>query len=371
MEPAERLAAYLAEELSADERTALEAELARDAGLRAQLAAMRRADAALADEAATVLPDGARERLLAAVTPVLDEVFDAAVPAAGGRSGADATDQLATRRAAANRRSWVVGLGSVAAAIAAVAVIVPALGGMGGADESGVAADAPAEDVATLSTEGSADDAGAETEAGGAAVDDGLPAPVGPTLLDSGRTLDLDAAEQLLAAGELDAVIDQGLLTDDAVALATTWLAAYGAEASLLQGVSPATGDGTADTEAADTEPADDTGEAASTEDAADEPMQDRAQAPSPDVSVEFGSADLQLFGDIDDDARDDVARCLTTLSTTRGLFVPVLAELVTFEGEPAVAVAVVRQGVDGTLSQRELWVVDRASCEVVEELQG
>src|SRR5690606_17547985 len=97
-----------------DERRAIEADLAADAGLRAELDAMRRADAALAGLAPTALPDGARDRLLGALGPTLDEQLG------GSPAATPPVDELAERRRrAGGRRTWLTAAGGVAAAVLA------------------------------------------------------------------------------------------------------------------------------------------------------------------------------------------------------------------------------------------------------------
>ncbi|WP_052664979.1 anti-sigma factor family protein [Nitriliruptor alkaliphilus] len=353
MEPAERLAAFLAGELSADEHQAVEAELARDAALRAELAAIRRADEALAAEAPTALPEGARERLIA----TLSATFDAELgPAATGTAATTGTDELATRRrAAAARRSWMVGLGGVAAAIAAIAVIGPTLGGLGAGD-----------DAATMAGPESAGDAAFDE------ADDAAPAPfaapVGPTLRGGDRALDEDGAAALLAAGELEALVDQDLSVEDAAALGDSWAQAFGA--GTLYSASPLELDGE---ELSELSAADD-GEDAAVAESEDEDLDQRLHATTRSggpLGRESAAADLQLLDDVSEDDREDVGRCLDTLLAGGGVIVPVLAELVTFQGEPAIAFVLATVAPDDTVTRREVWVLARESCEVRYLRQG
>jgi hypothetical protein len=349
VERADRLAAFLADELSADERQALEAELARDAGLRSELDAMRRGDAALAAVAPTALPDGARERLLQALAPTWDEQLGAAP---------DDVDELAARRQARDRRSWVTGLGGVAAALVAVAIIGPAIGGRGG-DDSDLAATMEA-DTASDGGQATAEDAPATAFA-----------PVGPTLLGSGRALDEETATELLAAGELEAVVAQGLSVDDARALGSSWAQAFGALPI------PGGTFGTLDEEGVPTEEGAPAGEGApadgTTEPDAVDPGPDGSAVGSlsPSAARELGTADLQLLGDVDEEARADVGRCLETLVAAGGVIVPALAELVTFGGEPAIAFGLVGVAPDDTVTRREVWVLARETCEIRYLRQG
>lgn len=343
MEPAERLAAFLAGELSADERQAVEAELARDAALRAELAAMRRADEALAGEAPTALPEGARDRLMDA----LAATFDAELGTAATGAVTGGTDELATRRrAAATRRSWLVGVGGVAAAIAAIAVVGPTLGELGGSDDT-------VETMASPESEGEA--AFDQDDAAGSP----FAAPVGPTLLGGERALDEDGAADLLAAGELEAIVDQGLALDEAAALGGSWAQAFGAGTPYsAEGFAELDGEAFAADAAADGDE-----EAPATE--SDDEDADFRASTSSRLGRESAGADLQILGDVSEGDREDVGRCLDTLLVDGGVIVPVLAVLVTFEGEPAVAFALASVAPDDTVTRREVWVLARASCEV------
>jgi hypothetical protein len=347
--PSERLAALLADELSPAERRALEAELARDPDLRAQLEAMRRADAALGAEARTTLPDGAQSRLLAALTPTFDEVLapdpDAA-PTDAPPTEAAPTDELAARRRTATRRTWLTAVGGVAAAVAAVAVVLPNLGGLSGGDDAETADVAmEAGDAETLDTE-------ADASAGGF--------PDGPTVTGGDRELDEAGADELLAAPELDAVATGGLAPEDAAAIGADWAARLGATPAVAADSVPFSSEESDDTGAAEGEAADD---GSSTDDAAtEEAPADEAQAES-DRAGSVGG--LRVGPDVDDEALADVARCLEVLLATGDVAIPVTAELVVFGGEPAVAFGLVSQDADGQVERREVWVLDRASCEV------
>lgn len=359
MERAERLTAYLAGELSADERGALEAELARDAQLRADLEAIRRADGALAAQPPTALPDGARDRLLAALEPTLTSEL-------GPRQDATVVrDELAVRRRATARRSWVMALGGVAAALTAVAIIGPTLGGVGGADQE-VASDMGSE--AMLESEGGGEEAGSAPAA-----------PVGPTLVGSGRVIDEDGAAELLAAGEVEAVVAQDLSPDDAETLGGAWAVAFGSgtesdsEFGAME-LEDASGgqDEAGDVAESAADPAADDGAAAEGEaggdGAAEVPYTEDSRT---SAAVPTAVADLQILGDVDRAAREDVARCLAQVLEGATSAVPVLAELVTFEGEPAVAFALVTPDADGAITRREVWVLAREDCQTRYWQQG
>jgi anti-sigma factor RsiW len=363
VEPVDRLAAYLAGELSADEHAALEAELARDAGLRAELAAMRHADDALAGVTPTVLPDGARDRLLTALEPVFEaELGDPLATAAAtsassatpGPSHTAAVDELAARRRAGNRRSWLLGAGGVAAAVAAVALVGPILGDLGSDEDQA--------DVTALSADEAApesDDEAALDDAGGAA------APVGPTVVGSGRTIDTDGVAELLAAGELEAVVARDLTVDDARGLGASWASALGADAGGPTDdafrTEALTADGAEEAEA----PAE-SSDTASADDGAAADTEDRSRAPA-----EFGVADVQLLGEVSERDLEDVGRCLSTLVTPTSVLVPALVELVSFQGESAIAFALVGDAGDGTVTRREIWILEREACEVRYLRQG
>lgn len=106
MDTGEELAAYAAGDLDADERAAIEAQLARDPALRRRLERIERVDALLAGLPDVTPPDGLRERL--------DERLRA-------DTVAPQQDELAQRRTA-RRRVWRP-LAIAAAAAAVIAVI--------------------------------------------------------------------------------------------------------------------------------------------------------------------------------------------------------------------------------------------------------
>jgi hypothetical protein len=341
--PAERLAAYLADELPPDERVALEADLARDADLRTQLEHMRAADAVLADLPPTALPDGARDRLLDAVRGELDDqlgpaetpdaagaatVVPAAEPTSGDGPRAEDTFTARRRRRDAQRRQvpWAA-IGGVAAGLIGVVVVVTNLQGVGGDSAGDTAADAPA------------------TESLEAPAEDGAGGPDGPVLLAQGREIDAEVAEELLADATLEAVAGQALDADEAATVGQRYAAALGASAGDDRQFGTTSSDGlTADTE----------------EDAA-EPE----EAPAPEASP-AEPAELTVVGDVDDTDRAAVATCLDELLADGTTAVPATAELVTFDGEPAVAYGLVSLSPDDdAATRREVWVLTRDGCEV------
>ncbi len=326
MPSSERLTAYLAEELSPDERRALEADLAADPRLRGELAAMRRADAALSGVAPTALPDGARDRLLSALGASFDDEL-------GGSAASDPFpgDELAERRRrSVSRRTWLTAAGGAAAAVLAVAVALPNLGIIGsGADE-----DAMDSGAATMSAENAEDDAAG-------AMSTQL---AGPVLTGGDREIDAGLADELLASPELEDVASRGLTPEEAATLGTDWALALGATGG--SGADGATG-----LEAPD-EPSD------------DDVQLEEAPADAGPADVSRATAELRVGSEVDDTGRADVARCLDTLLATGDLAIPVTAELVTFDGEPAIAFGLVGRDADGEVARREVWVLARDGCE-------
>lgn len=129
----EQLSAYLAGELDAEEREAVEAALDRDPDLRAQLQRLRAADETLGALPPVTPPGGFSERLHAALDRELQEEADARAP-----------DELAARR---DRRFEAFRPLAVAAAAAAVIALFGVAGVWllqgGGGDAGTETADAP------------------------------------------------------------------------------------------------------------------------------------------------------------------------------------------------------------------------------------
>ena len=317
METGARLAAYLSGDLDPEEHTAVEAQLARDPALRDRLEQVRAADRALADLPAVELPEDAQDRLHRVVGQELDT-----------RVG----DELAARRARRGLPRWV----PVAAAAALVVVVgggIAMTGGgimSGGEDAARMAEDAPEE--ALGGTGEAAEDAGT-----GAAT----AAPVGPRVVDRGRTLDDGALHQLASdADVLDALGTPEV--DDPVATAAGHARALG--------VDP---DAYFDEERQRQR---DTGEA--TEQAGT--LEDEAATASRAVSPPIVSR-----GDVSDADRADVARCLPVLQEAASApVVPLYAELGTdAEGAEVIAYAALAPDEDGDYRRIEVWLVDRSAC--------
>jgi hypothetical protein len=344
---AERLAAYLAGELDADETAALEATLARDAGLRAQLTAMRRADEALGTLAPTELPEGFERRLRAAIDAELATQLHPAhaeddAPAIHRRAPSR-SDELAARR---ERRgwSWLPAFAGAAAAVAVLAAVVVGIGPLGGAGDKAV--------DTMMSLE--ADDAdGAEEEMAAEA----LPGPgEAPTLVVGDRDLDEASADELLASIELQAVADQALAPDPGRTIATAWgdalrLAVPG---GFEAGATAAPGTTAED----DAELADDTD--------TDEPM-----AGSPEQRT-AGPVRLLTDGALEEEDGEAVTRCLDEVLAGGVDAIPAYVELASFDGEAVVVLGLVTYDpATGGFTRPEVWILDRAECQVRRFSQG
>jgi hypothetical protein len=340
--PADRLAAYLADDLTTDERLELEADLGRDPELRAQLAAMRRADRALGDLAPTALPDGAEARLRAALADELATQLGHGEAGAGSADGSGAAgDPLGSRRAARaaqrRRRVPLAAIGGVAAALVAVAVVGTGIVGgelTGGGDEEAVTSEAADGDARVDTMDAPATEDGA---AGSGFV--------GPTLSTGDRELSTAGADGILERDDVTELAGQGLPADAAAGVGDAAIGALTASPSL-------DGEVTSD-EAQDVE-------------AQEESEATPDRAPEADDRRRTTGGTLQLDGDPTSEERVDVARCLVTLLEGGETVIPVSAELVTFDGSPAVAFGVVGLDPAGVAATRpEVWVLTRQDCEV------
>jgi negative regulator of sigma E activity len=315
----ERLAAYLAGELDADDARALEAALARDPALRARLESIRATDDLLASLPPVEPPAGFADRLRAAVATELDRQLGAEDRVAAG-------DALAARRAVARatprpapRRSWWPQLAAAAAVLAIGGIGLGVMsGGLGGADED----TAPAADGDAAGT--------AATEFGTATADrDGT----GPVVVARGRTFDAASLPEVADDPALQAVLDQRLGRVEA-------------DAAAEEGARLFAGD--------DAEDPEDTGGAAESADEAPGPA-----APAPQA--------LRTTGPVAPEDLEAVRRCLPGLLDAQPAVIPVYAELATFEGQDAIVYGLVgNDPEEDTYRRVELWVVGRGDCQVI-----
>jgi hypothetical protein len=345
----ERLTSYLDGELDIDERRALEAELAEDASLRAELRALEHSDALLRSLPPTELPDGARDRLDETLAPVLRSALSGAEPGAR-RAIAQApttseamggTDELARRRE--RRRSLLPALAGVAAAAAVVAVGITTIGPLGqmGGD------DAATEESADSMTAMDSDDAGeesAEVETTGAP---------GPVVIDDGRRLSEEDLDDLLAADAFQEVTSRGLDEEQGTALARDF------QQQLLAGAAP----GAADAESTEDGAADD-----SAEDSADEDNEADADAPQTDAPP-LTTRDGRTLATEDAEA---VTRCLEELLASGEQAVPVTVELLEVDGVPAISFGLVTLDPETSeFTRSEVWTLARSDCQVLRLAQS
>lgn len=311
METGERLAAYVAGELDADETRALEAELARDPAMRARVEAIRETDTLLADLPTVEPRSDFSARLRDAVASELDTTLTD-----------DGGDELAARRRA--KADGIPGWQKLA-----VAAAVLAIGGVG---------------LAQLLPMGG-DDAGELADEGAAMEAMAAPEPEsGPTVVSAGRSFDADDLKSLAEDGRFDEVLAQRLDEQEAPSIAA-------------QHEEAMTGDGATGGDA---------GIAAESGPAQDEQAESSAEtalAPPADSARDFG---LRTVGDITEAELEDVRRCLPQLLDAAPV-IPVYAELITFDGTEAIVYGLVGNDPEQDSYRRvELWVVDRADCQVV-----
>jgi anti-sigma factor RsiW len=355
VDPLERLVAYLDGELDPDARRAVEEELAVDAALRADLAAVRRADTVLDGLRSPTPADGFDARLLAALEPTIAEVLrrdpeaaadptDATDRAGEERDTARATeagaarpwtataathgpeidttleDELAARRA--NRPTSATPRWATVAAGVAAAVLLLAGGGLVLTNLLGSGDDA--DDGAAFDTMAESDDAGDDAVESGPAA--GLP---GPEIVRSERDLDAGAVDALLSSGALATFVDAAL---DPVA---------GGDVARDYRFQLGAGEPEASVES---EPG-----------ASEESEQDRSTDDA----------------DVADDT-DPIGRCVAEVTRDAPAAIPVYVELASFEGTPVVVVGLVTvDPATGAYTRPEAWVLDRASCQPLRFSQG
>lgn len=316
----ERLAAYVSGDLEPDETAAVEAALARDPALRAELARIRRLDAELA-----ALPDveprpGFDVRLRSAVADELDRL---------------PFDDVAARRASRTPSPSLRRLGIAAAAAAAVAVVGAGLAQLvtgGGDDETaGMAALDSAE-------EGAAGEMDAP-EAAFAAP------PSGPLVVAEGRAVTQDELGTVVADRELFGRLAGPLSeTGDPTIVAEAFRDLF------FVSTGRAGGTAAADRDATD----------------GDDDAQADTEAAAPDEGRAAGvSAQLEVQGATPDEL-EDVRGCLPAVLESDTPVIPLYAEVLTFEGIPALLYVVASPDpATGGYDRAELWVVERDSCQV------
>jgi hypothetical protein len=360
LDPIDRLASYLAGELDAAERARVAAQLDRDPALRAQLAAMERADAALAASASPEPPVGFAERLDERLAPVIDEQLSA-TPAtddpadAASRAGVTAPepgprDELAARR---RRRDKLPAVWAGAAALGLLLV-----GGLVLSDQIGPAQ----EDEAAVETQTmDAGDAEERVEAPGA-VD-------APVVTEREEELDQDRVEELLAASEVAEIAAAELDADAGGELGADLQRQLGASA-------PRPGADTMDEalergDAPETEEVPDVVPEADAAPEADAPTDD-LDAGTPDASVDdAGPAVPELTTregrTLEEETSHDVRRCLDELLLDGTEAIPAYVEVTTFEGRDALLYGLVTIDPETEAYTRaEMWVVERSSCDVL-----
>lgn len=347
MDPAARLADYLAGQLDPDEHAALEAELARDAALRADLDAMRAADDHLALIPAPRPPEGFEQRLDDVVNRELADLFDAASDAAAPDPG----DELAARR---DRTADGPGLPRWVTAVSGAAALV-VLAGAGVVLTNVLGGDDRTDDVfQTQSLDAIEEEAFDED----AEMTDDAELADGPLLLAGDRSIDDDDIQALLE--DQDAF---GITARDLDAAGGRDLAAPFAQAL---GAGPADTTESPNTDADEPEAEADDGDAAVAEDAPDSSAPDDQDTDEGTPSSGRAPAQLRLGPDVSAADRAQVSACLQLLLSDTPDVIPTYAELVVFEGEDAIVFGLISEDpATGRFTRREAWVVDRDSCEV------
>ncbi|MEX0706185.1 MAG: hypothetical protein WD041_06150, partial [Nitriliruptoraceae bacterium] len=187
MESADRLASYLAGDLSPTDAAAVEARLARDPGLAADLSAMQQADRAL-----STLP-----------SPTPDEGFEQRLRSAVDRELARTLRSADVVPIESRRRAWAVPLAAAAAAVIGVAGIGLVIGPRTAPDEDVMALTVP--DAAEESMES------ADPEMGAMLAD-----PESDGDLDASRAGDLPTQPRVV-------ITDRDLTPEDLEAVLHSW----------------------------------------------------------------------------------------------------------------------------------------------------
>lgn len=360
MDASERLAALLADELDADERIALEGELARDPELRADLEAMERADAGLAElrspEPAARFEQRLDELMTATLAKVLGDAGDA--PRTGhGRSGASEDPFTARRRDRTSRRMQaMISVAAAAVVLVGSGALLTSLGSLSGDDAAEMAEDSGLSDSAgSAEQERDTSDEALESEA--SVID-------GPVLVAEDRTLDDDDLDGLLAGGELDVVASQGYDADLGREVAGRFQSDLGAGAPREGGQADLDRDDRADGE-----------DSAESSGDSDDPAEDGAREESAEDGDVAASRVPELVtrdgAPLEPDAAADVARCLEEVLSAEPDAIPAYTELATYQDAEAIVLGLVTLDPEtGTFSRSELWVLDRASCQLLRFVQ-
>lgn len=341
----QRCTSYLDGMLDAEERAALEAELAGDAELRALLDALRQADRALATRAPTALPEGARDRLDVALTDALSAAItplprsrehDTPVAPTTAQASGRPVDELSARR----RRSATTTTAGVAAGLVLLA------GGVVGISQL-----AP-DDIVEQATR-QADQAEVLTPEDERALSD-LPELAGdalPVVVDEGRTMS-DAgqdADRVLGDPQLQALAQRDLSGEDGAQLAMDIQRRLLGDTA-TEGLSSA--EDASDDHAADSDlPAEPDGDIGAA-----------GEMPA-DVSPLVTADGMELGPRVSEDVR----RCLTTLLAPGQQAVPVTIELVTLDGgDAAVFGLLTLDPATDTFSRIEVWTLALDACQVL-----
>jgi anti-sigma factor RsiW len=343
VDAAERLADYLAGELDADERAALEAELARDAGLRARLDAMRGADTALTWLRSPEPPAGFETRLRDRLGPVLEGEL-ARSPA---EELASADSRARQRSVVPLRRRWIPAtIGAAAAGLLVLGGIGVVLsGGFGSGDDS-------AEVTASGDAAEPTDDEAAMFDAAPEAAEEAEePAEerlttVGPVLSVSDRVLTPEDVDALLDQPELTELTARELDPDAGGSLAAAW------DAGLI-GLAAG---GLADEPSEDAPAAD---------------GQAEADADTPDAQPP--AAEVVLAGVREPEPAELAAldRCLGVLIDDAPEAIATYVEVADLDGRPALVIGLVTIDPATTRYTRaEIWALDRSTCEVLRFVQ-
>ncbi len=344
MDRIERLTSYLDRELDPDERRALEAELAGDAALRAELRELERSDEVLRSVPPTELPDGARERLDEALAPMLrstvtgtgPETRRAVAQAPTTSEAMGGIDELARRRE--RRRGLLPALAGVAAAATVIAVGLTTIGPLGQMDGDDAATEESADSMTAMDSD-TAGEESAEVETAGA------PEPV---VIDDGRRLSEEDLDELLAADALREITTLGLDEEQGAALARDF------QQQLLAGTPPRSPDAEAD-------------------DGADESAEDDSdEGADAGTDADAGTAELAppllLTRDGRPLAAEDaeaVTRCLGELLDSGQQAIPVTVELLEVDGVPAVSFGLVTLDPETSqFSRSEVWTLARSDCQ-------